>query len=215
MTEMIDTSPAEAHKGPRNLLQAIEAMAAAAPEEGLSLNAMMAQLDEKAFGTILFALALPVCIPFLYGVPQIVAVPMLILSFQMMMGRKQPWMPKKLAARMISRANLERMAKGGRKWFGWLERFTAPRLAFLSGPVMERMVGAIFCIFCLSIMVPLPLTNTTPGIAIAIAAFGLMARDGLLVLLGLVLGTVWVSLLVLAPFLGLSFITSKFAAPAP
>ena len=215
MTETIDTTPASAPQEPGNLLQAIEAMAAAAPDEGLSLNAMMAHLDERAFGTILFALALPVCIPFLYGVPQIVAVPMLMLSFQMMLGRKQPWMPKKLAARMISRANLDRMAKGGRKWFGWLERFTAPRLTFLSGPTMERLVGAIFCVFCLSIMVPLPLTNTTPGIAIAIAAFGLMSRDGLLVLLGLVLGTVWISLLILAPFLGLSFITSKFAAPTP
>ena len=211
MSEQTAATPSEAAPTPRNLLQAIEAMALEAPVEGLSLRDIMERLGERAFGTILFVLALPVCVPFLYGVPQVVAVPMLMLSFQMMMGRKQPWMPKKFGSRIISKANLDRMATGGRKWFGWLERFTATRLTFLSGRVAERVIGAIFCVFCLSIMVPLPLTNTTPGIAIAIAAFGLLARDGLLVLLGTVLGTVWVSLLILAPFIGLTFITEKFS----
>lgn len=211
MTDQATPLPGDTTPSPRNLLQAIEHMAAEAPAEGMSLDEIMSHLDERAFGTILFALALPVCVPFLYGVPQVVAVPMLILSFQMVMGRKRPWMPSKLASRRISLANLQRMAKGGRKWFGWLERLTAPRLTFLSGKVAERLIGLAFCLFCLSIMVPLPLTNTTPGIAIAIAAFGLMARDGLLVLLGVLLGMVWVSLLVLAPFIGLQFITSRFS----
>lgn len=50
-------------------------------------------------------------------------------------------------------------------------------------------------VFCASILVPLPATNTTPGIALAIAALGLLTRDGLLILAGLVLGTVWIALL--------------------
>jgi len=199
-----------APQGPRNLLQAIEAMAAESPVEGMTLQAILKRLDERAFGTFLFILALPVSVPFLYGVPQVVAVPMLMLAFQMMMGRKQPWLPSKLAVRNISKANLDRMAKGGRKWFGWLEHFTAPRLTFLATPVAEKLVGAIFCIFCVSIMVPLPATNTVPGIAIAIAAFGLMARDGVLVLLGLLLGFAWVSLLVLVPVLGIQALSGIF-----
>lgn len=187
-------------------------MAEEAPEEGFSLAEIMTRLDERAFGTFLFILALPVCVPFLYGVPQVVGFPMLALALQLAFGRPRPWLPSKFAARKLSKANLTRMARGGRKWFGWLEAFARPRLTFLASRAAERVVGAIFCIFCISIMVPLPATNTVPGIAVAIAAFGLMARDGLLVLLGLVLGLFWVSLLVLAPFIGLKFITDRFAS---
>lgn len=195
---------------PRNLLQAIEAMSAESPETGMTLKDILVRLDERAFGTFLFILALPVSVPFLYGVPQVVAVPMLMLAFQMMTGRKQPWLPSKMAGRTISKANLDRMAKGGRKWFGWLERFTAPRLSFLATPVAERVVGGVFCVFCISIMVPLPATNTVPGIAIAIAAFGLMARDGVLVLLGLILGSLWVTALILVPLLGIQALSGIF-----
>jgi hypothetical protein len=198
-----------ADASPSNLLQAIEALAADAPEDGFSLSEIMTRLDERAFGTFLFILALPVCVPFLYGVPQIVAVPMLALAFQMVIGRATPWLPAKFAQRKLSKAMLTRMAQGGRKWFGWLERITRPRLTFLATKTAERVVGVFFLIFCTSILIPLPATNTVPGIGVAIAAFGLMARDGIVVLLGLLIGSVWVSLLVLAPFIGLSFITEK------
>jgi hypothetical protein len=52
-------------------------------------------------------------------------------------------------------------------------------------------------IFSLSVLVPLPLTNSTPGVAIAIIGVGMIERDGLLVVLGTILGTVWIGLLVL------------------
>jgi hypothetical protein len=42
------------------------------------------------------------------------------------------------------------------------------------------------------------LTNSIPAIGAAIAAFGLMARDGLLVVGGLLIGVLWVSLLLTA-----------------
>ncbi len=79
--------------------------------------------------------------------------------------------------------------------FRSLEALARPRLTWLSGPTAERMVGGVFSLFCASILVPLPATNTTPGIALAIAALGLLTRDGLLVLGGLLLGLAWIALL--------------------
>jgi len=81
------------------LLEMIEAIAASASEEGLSLRALLGELDEQAFGAGLFLLALPCCIPVLYGVPQVVALPMLALAAQMVMGREEPWLPARLADR--------------------------------------------------------------------------------------------------------------------
>ena len=177
------------------LISALEAIAEQAPDEGLSLGEFVDQLGERAFGIILFAMALPISIPFLYGVPQVMALPMMALSAQMALGRDEPWLPTKFKQRNLSKDGLTGMARGGRKWFGWLEALARPRLTWLSGPTAERLVGAIFILFCASILVPLPATNTTPGIALAIASLGLLTRDGLLVLAGLLRGSAWIALL--------------------
>ena len=184
----------------KTLLQVIEAMADNAPEEGYTLREIFDHLDESAFGAGLFLLALPCCIPFLYGVPQVVALPMMALAAQMALGHEQPWLPDALGTRKIDRAGLTAMAKGGRKWLGWVENFSKPRLSGITGPRSERIIGAVLCIFCASILVPLPATNTVPGFGVALAAFGLINRDGVLVVIGCLLGFVWVSsLLILGP----------------
>ncbi|MBA27780.1 exopolysaccharide biosynthesis protein [uncultured Hyphomonas sp.] len=186
----------------KTLLQTIEALAGRAPEKGFSLREIFDQLDESAFGAGLFLLALPCCIPFLYGVPQVVALPMMALAGQMAMGREQPWMPEKLATRHIDRKGLTQMASGGRKWLGWIERLVRPRLTMITGKRSERVIGLFLCVFCASILVPLPMTNTVPGFAVAIASFGLMQKDGLMVIAGLTIGTAWVSGLVGAVMFG-------------
>ena len=176
----------------KTLIETLEAMAEAAPEEGLSLGQIRDGLHQSAFGALLIVLALPVSIPFLYGVPQIVSVPMIALAFQMMTGRNEPWLPAKMASRMMSKSALEQVSGGARKWFGWVERLARPRLRFLASKPAERLIGLLLIVFCASILVPLPLTNTVPGVAVAIVGFGLLAKDGLLIIPGLMLGTGWV-----------------------
>ena len=83
----------------RTFLQSLEAMAEEAPEEGLTLHHILDRLDERAFGAALFLLALPCAIPFLYLVPQIVALPMMALTLQMLAGRNEPWLPEKIRVR--------------------------------------------------------------------------------------------------------------------
>lgn len=178
------------------LLQTLEHMAETADEDGYSLREVMDRLDEGAFGALLFILALPCAIPLLWGVPQIVAVPMIALAAQMAWGRKEPWLPAKIAARQIDKDGLTRTAKGGRKWVGWVEKIAKPRLSFLTGKAPERIIGLFLLVFCASILIPLPGTNSVPALGVAIAAFGLVQRDGLLVILGLIIGTAWICLLV-------------------
>ncbi|MFN7056434.1 exopolysaccharide biosynthesis protein [Hyphomonas sp.] len=197
-----------ADTAPRTLLQTIEDLADAAPEEGFSLREIFDRLDESAFGAGLFLLALPCCIPFLYGVPQIVALPMLALAFQMLIGREEPWLPAKLGARKIDKKGLTQMARGGRKWLGWIEAIIRPRLSFITGPVSERVIGALLFCFCASILVPLPATNTVPGFAVAVTAFGLMQKDGLAVIGGCIVGTAWIGALVLGALTGIGLVVS-------
>lgn len=188
---MTETAPS------RGLIATLQVIAERAPEDGLTLGEFIESLGERAFGVILFSLALPVCIPFLYVIPQLVALPMMALAAQMAAGRPEPWLPEKFRQRRMDKASLTRMAEGGRKWFGWIERLAAPRLLFLSSGPAERVIGVFFVAFCASVLVPLPLTNTTPGIGVAVASLGLLTRDGLLILAGLLLGAAWIALLLI------------------
>ena len=108
-----DTSPEAAPAG--GLIAALEEIADAAPADGLTLGAFTEALGERVFGVLLFALAIPVCMPFLYGVPQVVALPMMALALQMAAGRDQPWLPRKFADRTMKKADLAKMARGARK----------------------------------------------------------------------------------------------------
>mgnify|MGYP003666282790 FL=1 len=193
----------------RTLLQTLEAMAARAPEDGFTLHEIMDQLDESAFGAGLFFLALPCCIPFLYGVPQVVSLPMMALAGQMAVGREQPWMPEKFGHRKIDRKGLTQMATGGRKWLGWIETFAKPRLTGITGKKSERVIGFFLCLFSASILVPLPMTNTVPGFGVALTSFGLMQKDGLMVIGGMIIGSAWIMGLLSAVALGLGTLTGS------
>lgn len=185
----------------------IDAVLAQAEESGetrLSLDAMADALKERAFGLMILALALPCCLPFVYLIPQIVALPILVLTGQMASGRHVPWLPEKLKSRDFDVAAMRSVVARGKRWFGWAEHVARPRFLALSGPRASRLVGAVLIIPSASILVPLPSTNTVPGIGVAITSIGLIERDGLMVLLGLFIGLAWVGfLLISAPLLAL------------
>ena len=162
-----------------------------------NLGALVDSLDRRAFGLMLLILALPCCLPFVYILPQIVALPMLVLAGQMAMGRTAPWLPVRLAERDFDIDALRKVVDRAARYIGWFEAFAHPRLTALSSRAALRVIGALLMIPSASILLPLPLTNTVPGIGVAIAALGLIERDGLLILLGLVIGLAWVMLLII------------------
>ena len=166
--------------------------------ESVSLNWILERLHERAFGLFLLILALPCCIPFLYGIPQIVSLPLMFVSAQIMIGRRVPWLPGKLGARTVSAEGLRGLSERAGPWLRRIEAISRPRLGFLTRPPTDRLLGAALVLFSASILVPLPGTNTVPGFAVVVVAMGLLQRDGLLVILGSVLGTAWIGTLVFA-----------------
>ena len=165
-----------------------------------SFGDVIDRLDERAFGFLLLLLALPCCLPFVYLLPQLVALPMLALAAQLAIGRAHPWLPKALHERSFAVADFQSVLTRSEKYVGWFERLARPRLRAITSHHGARIVGAILLVPTASILVPLPSTNTIPGIGVAIASLGLIERDGLLVLLGIAIGLAWVALLL---FLGL------------
>ena len=163
-----------------------------------TMDWILAQLHERAFGLFLLVLALPCCIPFLYGVPQVVALPLMFISAQILMGRDVPWLPQKLGARSVSKSSLQDLARRAGPWLRRIEAVSRPRLTRLTRSPLDQVVGLALVLFSASILVPLPGTNTVPGFAVVIVAMGLLQRDGILVILGSLIGTAWIASLLFA-----------------
>ncbi len=171
-----------------------------------SLGEIVDRLDERAFGLLLLLLCLPCIPPFVYVLPQLVSLPMLALAAQMAAGRQSPWMPAKFGGRRFQLKEFSKVLNFSEKYVRWFEAIARPRLPSVTGRTGSRIVGALMIVPALSILTPLIGTNTVPGIGVAIASLGLVQRDGLLVILGLVVALGWVFLLVLfAVFFGVEF----------
>ena len=176
----------------------LTALADEAEGDAVTLDWILGQLHERAFGLFLLVLALPCCIPFLYGVPQVVSLPLMFVAGQIVIGRKTPWLPKKLGARTVASDSLQSLSDRAGPWLKQIEAISRPRIGALTRAPIDRVVGAALVLFSASILTPLPLTNTVPGFAVVVVAMGLLQRDGILVILGTLLGTAWIASLVFA-----------------
>ena len=190
---------------------AVPSPAAPGDEKTARLGDLLSRLDERAFGFLLLLFALPCCIPLLWGIPQIVALPMLALAAQMAAGGRHPWLPEKLRQRTFSISSFQNVLTRAEKYVGWMERFATPRIRAVTSPLATRIVGALLLVPIASILTPLPGTNTAPGIGVAIAALGLIERDGILVILGLLIGFVWVFLLLFLGHEAISLIRAQLS----
>jgi len=162
-------------------------------ETGLTVAQIRDRLDERAYGLLVLILAVPCLVPGLYGVPQVVGIAILILAFQLVCGRTEPWLPAWFLRLRAKAGWLEGMADFAETRMGWIERLSRPRLkAFSVGPG-ERFAGVFMILATLTIV--LPMTNTIPSVGLSLLAVGLIQRDGLFVLGGAALTTAWVGLL--------------------
>ncbi|MCB1986767.1 MAG: exopolysaccharide biosynthesis protein, partial [Nitrosomonas sp.] len=67
-------------------------------------------------------------------------------------------------------------------------------LTYISVHTWERIIGIFTFVFALSISLPIPLTNFPPGWGILIMSLGLLSKDGITILIGMIVGTIGVGI---------------------
>jgi hypothetical protein len=190
---MIQTETPHVDNPKKSFTALVASLATMSGPEGLTLREIRDELDERGFGLMILILAIPCLVPALYGVPQIVGIPILLLAGQMLAGRIEPWLPEAVLKRRVSKAWLDRMADFATKRMGWFERLSRPRLTIFTVGWAERVV-ALFMILA-TVTIVLPMTNTVPSVALTLLAVGLIQRDGLFVLAGAAVAAGWAATL--------------------
>ncbi len=144
-------------------------------------------LDARAFGLATLIFAIPSVIPMPPGVPTVVGIALLIVSVQMVIGRQELWLPKFLSKRGFSRKALVSGFEKIKPQLEFVEKFARPRMLALTGNTATVLIGVVIMIMAIVLILPLPPGgNFPPALACAILGMGLVERDGIIVLLGLV-----------------------------
>lgn len=176
-----------------NVTRLLRRLADDGGDAGLTLHEIRDRLDERAYGLLILLLSIPCLVPGLYGVPQIVGLIVILLAGQMLVGREEPWLPRWFLNLRCKGAWLKAMADFAESKLGWIDRLSRPRLRrFADGP--GEKLAAVFMILA-TLTIVMPLTNTIPSVALALLSVGLIQRDGLFVIAGCAVTTVWLTIL--------------------
>lgn len=155
----------------------------------VTLRDILDLAGERTFGFLFVLLSLPSALPIPapgYSVP--FGIVMFILAVQLIAGRERPWLPAKWRDRSFDLTQVQKVIKAGVPWLRRIETLSRPRLRPICMSRPGRIVlGSAIALMSVSMMIPLPLTNTLPAMGIFVTGFGLLDDDGAISLGGLTL----------------------------
>jgi len=172
-------------------------------EARLRVGDLLHGLHERAFGLAITLMVLPNCLP-VPGIPYmstVTGIPILLLAGQMLGGRSEPWLPRRIADWSAPRSRLGRFWRKVRPGVVRVERVLQPRLLRLTERRQERLWAAVMVLLAFILALPIPFANLLPAWGILLLALGITERDGHVIIAGLamtVIALCWVALLVLA-----------------
>jgi hypothetical protein len=199
----------------RSFISVLQAIDAGAGDDGVKVSGIVDRLDERAFGLLILLLTIPCLVPGLPGA-QIIAIGIFLLALQVVVGRREPWLPGWFMRAQVKKSWISSIAGFADKRLRWTEQLARPRLRFLTTGLGERIAALIMALAAVTVM--LPITNTIPSIALTLLSLGLIQRDGLFTLAGAAVALGWITLLsalVAGLFFGAGFAVTFVGEHAP
>lgn len=185
---MANTDHASGQSRPLPLSKRLAQIIEETETERLSFTDLAAQLHSRAWGGLLFIFAAINVLPLPPGTSVFFAIPLMIVSAQMVLGRASPWFPARIDRRGVRKTELERLIAKMHGFEARIERVLKPRLANLTGPMATRLIGLVCFLLALLAAVPIPLFHIAPAAAILLFGLALIYRDGALVIVAAVVG---------------------------
>lgn len=160
-------------------------LASAGESERVSFGDLVDSFEIGAYAPLIVLFAAPNILPVaLPGISALLGAPLILLTAQLMLGRRKPWLPGLLRRRSMRRSDLLRLVERIAPRLERLENRMRPRHPSLTGMVSQRLIGALGVVLSMIIFLPIPFGNALPGFALVLLALGLLARDGVMVVAG-------------------------------
>lgn len=157
-------------------------------EDNIKVGTLLKSIDSGGFALLNLIFAIILMIPLPPPIAIIAGLIIMFLSFQMIIGMKEVWLPKIITEKSIKRTTLTVIVEKSTIYLYKLERFTRRRFTFVSNPITERIIGAFIFFLAGITLTPIVFANTIPGLAIILISFGMINKDGLMVIIGFIVG---------------------------
>jgi hypothetical protein len=212
---------ADAHRGLRARLRrptperTSEVLRELAVGEGerVTFRDILTELRHRVFGFTLLIFALPCSLPMPPGIPTVCGIAIVIIALNLIAARQRLWLPNAVAGKSVARADLKRMVERWAPYLERLERICKPRLAVVTEPVGKVLIGIVVLVLGLIMILPIPfLGNMPPGLAASVIAMGMTERDGLIVLIGLLVSVVAIAVASVATWAAILGLINFFTA---
>ncbi len=155
----------------------------------VTLAEILLLAKERVFGFLLVILSLPSALPVPapgYSIP--FGILIFLLAIQLIFGAKIPWLPPKMLNHPIKLVTVQKFLKAGNPWLQKIEAIARPRLTYICTTLPGKVtIGMAIALMAISMMIPIPGTNTIPAIGVFVTSFGLLEDDGAISLGGLVI----------------------------
>ena len=151
----------------------------------LYLGELVNAFGERGFGALmLFFGLLNIAIGIIPGTTTILGAPLLLMGLQLAIRQDQLWLPKWALRRWIEREAYRTGVQKVLTRFKQVERLSKPRLPIMTSEVSEVLIGIVTVLLAFILILPIWGGNLVPALIIATFGFGLMQRDGIVVLIG-------------------------------
>jgi hypothetical protein len=171
------------------IVQRLRDAAVAFREEGVSMRAMAQAHGPEAHGTLLLLLAMPCLLP-VPGVGTVLGVGMAALAVAMWRGQGEPCLPQRVANLELPRHWARRVLEVLAAVYALAGRHARARLGHLAGPTWRSALAVVVGSMALIVVLPIPFGNLLPALALMLIGLGLVFRDGIAVILGLLMSGV-------------------------
>ncbi len=192
-----DSSAPRRHNGPisRRLL----AIARTVRSEEPSIGELFDRLESEGLGLTLLLLTLPALIPLPGPFGMVFGTLVALVALQILLGAERLWLPEQLRRRPVPQRLLRKIIRAGLDWAGYAERgLREDRLVWLTGRPARMLLALPLLLMAVTIILPIPMGNVMPALALIAASIGFMAGDGLAVLVSILIAmaaVVWTAVL--------------------
>lgn len=175
------------HHGLTDTLNAISEEAGG--DEQITIGDMVETLNSRGYGPLMIAPAIITILPTgaIPGVPAICASLIIFISAQMLIGRDNPWLPRRMKDFSFSRTKLSHALGKIKPHTKFVDSLVYPRLTFMTREEIKPLIAlsSIFLAIGIIILGWIPFLPLLPAIGILLLGLGLSTRDGLLIITAL------------------------------
>ena len=161
----------------------------ATDNDNVSIGQVLDAFGARTYGPAIMVPALLEITPIgaIIGVPTFLALVIIVITAQWMVGRKHPWIPRFVRNREVSASRLNKASQWLRPFSRFADRYFHRRLKFMTRMPFAQVAAALIILLCLTVplLEVLPLAASVPMLAIAGFGLAVLMRDGVLMILAL------------------------------